>query len=127
MEKTNYPAGDFLVRIKNAALARRRNVTIGKTKLIKAIAEVLKKEGFVQEVKTDGKNLVVQITYRKKEPVLMKVELISKPGLRIYMSADELDSFKGPEIFIVSTSKGIVSSKEAIKKRMGGEVIVRIL
>ena len=116
-----------MIRIKNAALARKRQVSIGKTNLIKAVADVLKKEGFLQEVKVDGKNLIVQIAYKSKEPILMEVDIVSRPGLRIYMSVDELASYKGPEIFIVSTSKGVISSKEAIKKRISGEVIAKIL
>ena len=127
MAKTNYPIGDFLIRIKNAVMAGNRSVEVGSTKLIKAVAQILKKGEYLSELKEKDGRLVVQLSYRKKEPVLMDVKLVSRPGLRVYMSADELGKKRGPSIFIVSTSKGVLLSKEAIKKGVGGEVIAEVL
>lgn len=126
MTQVNYPVGDFLIRIKNAALARRREVKVPATKLIKAVAEVLAKEGYLQEVKEDKGEIVVKLAYRKKEPVLLDLKLVSKPGLRIYMGVEDLKKIKRPSIFIVSTPKGVMSSEEAKKKNVGGEVIVEV-
>ena len=97
-----------------------------KSKLIKQVADVLKDEGFLESVSDD--NLIASVlAYRRKEPVLMDIKLVSKPGLRIYMGVDELQSRKGPSILIVSTPKGILTSKKAIKARVGGEVICEVL
>lgn len=126
MGNINYPVGDFLLRIKNAALARQREVEVLDTKLIAAVASVLKKEGFLEEIeKKDGK-LMVKISYRKKEPVLLDLKLVSKPGLRIYMGVDELEAIRSPSFFVLSTPKGVLPSRDAIKKRVGGEVIVEV-
>ena len=126
MGSINYPVGDFLLRIKNAALARRREVEVADIKLIAAVASVLKKEGFLEEVeKKDGK-LIVKISYRKKEPVLLNLKLVSKPGLRIYMGVDELEAIRSPSFFVLSTPKGVLTSRDAIKKRVGGEAIVEV-
>lgn len=127
MAKTNYPIGDFLIRIKNAVMAGNRSVEVGSTKLIKAVAQVLKKGEYLSELKEKDGRLVVQLSYRKKEPVLMDVKLVSRPGLRVYMSVDELGKKRGPSTFVVSTSKGVLLSKEAIKKGVGGEVIAEVL
>ena len=122
----NYPAGDFLIRIKNASLARRKEVVLKNTKLIKSIALALKKQGYLEEVKEEEGRLYVKLAYHKKKPVLLDLKLISRPGLRVYMDVNELEKIRKPSIFILSTPKGIVSSYEAIKKRVGGEVIVEI-
>lgn len=126
MTNINYSIGDFLIRIKNAALAGNKEIGVDNTKFIENIAKVLKKEGILTEVKKKDGKLTVKLAYRKKEPVLIDLKLVSKPGLRIYMGADELSAIRGPSFFILSTSKGPMTSREAIKKRMGGEVIVEI-
>jgi small subunit ribosomal protein S8 len=123
----NYPIGDFLVQIKNAVMAKHKIVETRSSKLIKNVANALKKEGFLDEVKEKDGKLSVRLTIRKKEPLLTNVILISKPGLRIYMSADDLEKIKDPYIYIVSTPKGVMTGKDAIKKRLGGEVIAKVL
>lgn len=125
--KVNYPVGDFLIQIKNANLVGKREVSVGKTKLIKDLAKAMKRENFLEEVKEKDGEIRVRIAYRKKRPLLLGIKLVSKPGLRIYMGVDEIADFKGPSVFFVSTSKGVLSSKEAIKKRVGGEVIAEVL
>ena len=91
------------------------------------VATLLVKEGYLDEMKEEGKILHVRLSYRRKSPVLSDVVLISKPGLRVYKTADELSQRKGPFLGIVSTSKGVISLREAIKKRLGGELIADIL
>jgi small subunit ribosomal protein S8 len=123
---TNYPVGDFLIRIKNAALAKNRKVSVRKTKLIKAVANALKKEGYLDNVKqTDGR-VDVRLSFRHKEPVMLNLKLVSKPGLRVYKSFDELGKLKGPSVMILTTAKGVLSHKDAIKKHIGGEVMVEL-
>ncbi len=124
---TNYPIGDFLIRVKNAALAEKRDVLVDNNKLILEVAKILKKEGYLESLNEKEKVLNVRIALKSKKPVISDIKLVSKPGLRIYMKADELLQKKGPSQFIVSTTQGILLSKEAIKKRLGGEVIAEIL
>ncbi len=122
----NYPVGDFLVRIKNAALADKREFSVQNTKLIKQVAEVMSKVGYLEKLKVEKNRLIIRLAYHKKEPLLLDIKLISKPGLRIYMGVDELEKKRGSSIYILSTPKGVMASKEAIKKRLGGEVIAEI-
>ena len=124
---TNYPIGDFITRVKNAALSNAKEVRVGKTNYIKSVAEALKREGFLSEVKEEDGEVVIKLTYARKEPVLMNLELVSKPGLRIYETVEDLESKRGPEVYILSTSQGVLSTKEAIKKNVGGEVILKAL
>jgi small subunit ribosomal protein S8 len=124
--KTNYSVGDFLIRIKNAAMAKNKNVTITADKQVVAIAEALKKMGFLDEVKKDKGSLNVSLTFKNKRPLLMDLRLISKPGLRIYQDVSEIEKKRGPSIFLITTPKGVISSRLAIKERVGGEVIAEI-
>jgi small subunit ribosomal protein S8 len=126
MAKTNYPVGDFLIRVKNAALARQKQVVVAKTNIIAAVAKLLKEEGYLSEVVEEGGKLNIKLAYRKKEPVLLDIVLMSKPGLRVYMGADEMEERKGPAQIVVSTSKGLMTEGQAVKKRLGGEVIAKI-
>ncbi len=126
MTNINFSIGDFLIRIKNTALAKRKEMEVDNTKLIESVAKVLKKEGILTEVKKKDEKLVVKLAYRKKEPILIDLRLVSKPGLRIYMGADELSAIRKPSFLVLSTPKGIMTSREAVKQRIGGEVIVEI-
>ncbi|SRR5258708_28792505 len=124
---TNYPGGDFLIRVKNSSMARKTELSLPSTKYIYAIANALKDEGFLSEVKLNEGILTVKIAQSHKEPVLVNLRLISKPGLRIYKSVDELKLRRqGSSILILSTPKGIMSGRKAIKSSVGGEVIAEI-
>lgn len=122
----NYPLGDFLIRIKNAALARQKEIVMGSSKLIVAVAKAMKKHGYLESVEETKGVLKVNLAYRKKAPVILDLRLISKPGLRVYKGVDELEKERGASVFFISTPKGIMVSSEAIKKRLGGEVIVEV-
>lgn len=126
MTITNYPIGDFLIRLKNASMAGHKTVVLQNSKLIESVAKVLKKEGFLSDVKVENGDITVQLAYKSKKPVLMNIKLISKVGLRIYQNLDEVKSHRGASILILSTSKGILSSLEAIKVGAGGEVIAEV-
>lgn len=124
---TNYPIGDFLIRLKNAALAGNKEFESGKTKLIEETCVTLKKMGFLDDFKEKSGKLTISLTFKSKKPLILDLKLISKPGLRIYKGVDELSKIKGPSVFLISTPKGLLSSRDAIKQRVGGEVIAKIL
>lgn len=123
---TNYPAGDFLIRIKNAAMAGGREVEFPSGKLVLAVAKVLEKAGYVSSVGSAKGKLKISLAIKSKRPILMDIKLVSKPGLRVYKSVDDLKKKRGASTYIISTPKGIVVSKEAIKLGMGGEVIAEV-
>lgn len=123
---TNYSVGDFLIKVKNAALARQKNITVTSTNLIYQVSQVLKQEQYLNEVKKEGSNLTVRLAYFKKEPVLVDLKLVSKPGKRVYAKADSLRSHRGLSFYLLSTPGGIMTSNEAVKKNIGGEVIAEI-
>lgn len=123
---TNYPVGDFLIRVKNAAMAGGKDVEFASTKLVVAVAKVLEKSGYLTSITNSKGVLKGSLTIKHKEPVLMDVKLVSKPGLRVYKNLDELKDKKGASMYIVSTPKGVMTTKEAIKVGLGGEVIAEI-
>ncbi|HET7099273.1 MAG TPA: 30S ribosomal protein S8 [Patescibacteria group bacterium] len=123
----NYAVGDFLIKLKNASMAKNKLVVVPANKEIVAIAEALKKLGFLDTIKKEENILSITLAFRNKRPVIINIKLVSKPGLRIYLGVDEIEAKKGPSIFLISTPKGIMSSLEAIKLRVGGEVIAEIL
>ncbi len=127
MSNTNFPTGDFLIKIKNAAMAKNKEVSFTADKQIVAIAQALKKMGYLDEVKKSGEKLEVTLTFKNKKPLMVNLKLVSKPGLRIYMGILEIEKKKGPTTYLISSPKGIVSSREARKLRIGGEVIAEIL
>jgi small subunit ribosomal protein S8 len=122
----SYPLGDFLVRIKNIALAKRRTVEADRTKLIATVADTLKRAGYLSEVEDKDNKIIVRLTYQRKAPRLVDLKLISKPGLRRYMTVQELENYKSPSVYIVSTPKGVMTSREAVRERAGGEVLAEI-
>jgi len=124
---TNYQIGDFLIRLKNASMANIKEVVFPKTKLVLEVAKILKIEKFLDSVEEKDENVIVKLSIFSKKPVLSNVTIISKPGLRIYMSADELEKIKTPDVYILTTPKGVLSGKMAMKLRVGGEVIAKII
>lgn len=115
-----------MIRLKNLARAKKKGIVIPGNKLIISVAKALEKAGFIEDVKSKDKILSLNLRYAYKEPLLTGVKLISKPGLRIYKSVGELEEKRGASILIISTPKGILTHKEAIKARLGGEVIAEI-
>ncbi len=97
------------------------------TNLINAVAKTLKDEKFLNEVTIKDKKITVQLAIYMKKPVLSNVTIISRPGLRIYMNADQIEAIKTPEVYIINTNSGVMSGKQAIKKRLGGEVIAKVI
>lgn len=124
---TNYHIADFLIRLKNAAMANIKEVTMPSTNLIEAVAKTLKSEKYLSDVSVKDGKITVKLAIYMKRPVLANVTVISRPGLRIYMNVDEIEAIKSPDVYILSTPKGVMSGKQAIKARAGGEVIAKVI
>ncbi len=128
----NYLVADFIVRIKNSSLSKRKEVILPFSNINKEIGKVLVKEGFLENIKEEAKegkkSLVASIRYENRIPVLTDIEIISKPSLRVYAPAKKiLDVAKrGKRRVIVSTSAGVMSAMDAHKKGLGGEVLFAI-
>lgn len=128
----NHLVSDFIIRIKNSAVAKRREVVLPYSKINKEIGKLLVKQGFLEDFKEESnegkKSLRAVIKYEKRIPVLTNVEVISKPSLRVYGNIKKINEIKkrGRRTVIVSTSKGLMTSEEAEKKGVGGEVLFAI-
>ncbi|MBP3336863.1 MAG: 30S ribosomal protein S8 [Clostridia bacterium] len=122
------PIADMLTRIRNANAARHESVDVPASNMKKAIAQILLEEGYIKnyQVIEDGKQGIIRIAlkYVGKEKVISGIKRISKPGLRIYKSSEELPRvLKGLGIAIVSTSRGVMTDKKARKENVGGEIL----
>lgn len=128
----NYRVSDLIIRIKNATRAKRREVVFDNLKINKAICKVLVTEGFLEgfevSVEDNKKIIIAKIKYEKRVPNFTDVLVVSKPSLRKYATASEIPGLqrKGRHTIILSTNKGIMTGREAIKRNMGGEVLFRI-
>ena len=119
---------DMLTRIRNANDAKHATVDIPASNMKKAIADILLAEGYIKsyEVVEDGKQGIIRITlkYIGKQKVIQGLRRVSKPGLRIYASSEDMPKVMGGlGIAIVSTSKGLMTDKKARKENIGGEVL----
>ena len=123
------PIADLLTRIRNASQARHATVDVPASNMKKAIAQILVDEGYVKSytVKEDDKQGVITITLKytdNMQPVITGLRRISKPGLRIYTSCEDMPKvLKGIGTAIVSTPKGVMTDKQARKENVGGEVL----
>ena len=127
----NDPIADMLTRIRNANAQRHETVDVPSSKLKKSIAEILLEEGFIKgyEEIEDGVQGTLRITlkYVNKQKVIRGLKRISKPGLRVYATKDNLPKvINGLGIAIISTSKGVMTNKEAVAEKIGGEVLCYI-
>ncbi|MGN0171677.1 MAG: 30S ribosomal protein S8 [Acutalibacteraceae bacterium] len=121
---------DMLTRIRNANAAKHDSVDIPASNMKKAIAQILVDEGYVKnyQVIEDGKQGVIRVTLKyegpSRTPVLSGLKRVSKPGLRIYSSSEDMPKvMKGIGTAIVSTSSGVMTDKQARKQNVGGEVL----
>ena len=123
------PIADMLTRIRNANNAKHETVDVPASNMKKAIAQILLDEGYIKhyQIVDDGTQGVIHITLKYnpgKEKVITGLRRVSKPGLRVYVGADELPSvLRGLGIAIVSTSKGVMTDKKARAAHVGGEVL----
>ena len=122
------PISDMLTRIRNGLQAEKVSVRVPASKLKRAIAQVLKDEGYIENV-TDAASgghawIEIRLKYHDGNPVIERLDRVSKPGLRVYHGADKLPRVEGGfGVAIVSTSQGIMSDRAARKARLGGEVL----
>lgn len=125
------PIADMLTRIRNAAQARHRRVDMPVSKLKAEIARLLKENHFIQDYKIldDGRHGVLRLYLRYYEgnPVIRNVERVSRPGRRVYKGAQELPRVRnGLGMAIVSTSKGMMTDRQARAEKIGGEVMALV-
>lgn len=126
------PISDYLTRIRNAQKAKKKSVEIPASKLKLRITEILNKNGFigdfnVVETKNKQGNIVIKLKYNNTEGVILGLERVSRPGIRKYVESTSIPKvLNGLGINIVSTSKGLMTDKEARKHGVGGEVICSI-
>ena len=126
------PIADMLTRIRNANMVRHEKVEFPASKIKKEMAEIFKREGFIRDVEyiEDNKQGIVRVFLKygsNNERVITGLKRISKPGLRVYVKADEVPRvLNGLGIAILSTSKGLMSDKEARQAQTGGEVLAYI-
>lgn len=122
------PIADMLTRIRNAQKARKESVTLPGSKIKLAVANVLAAEGYVGSVETgsDGpkSTITVGLRYHNDGPVIERIERVSRPGLRVYASVDDLPKVQGGlGIAIISTSAGVMTDRQARAQKRGGEVL----
>jgi|TARA_B100000035_G_C20707026_1_gene425256 small subunit ribosomal protein S8 len=124
------PVADLLTRIRNALMRKKTSVSVPYSKLKHELVKLLVKEGFlsdVKKVKKDFDELDITLKYFKDEPVIKELTRESKPGLRKYISYKDIKPHKGGlGLKVLTTSKGLMTDKDAIKEEIGGEVICRV-
>ena len=124
------PIGDMLARIKNAQARNHNKVSLPTSRFKSKIADVLKSEGYIIDYKiTDDKKplLEINLKYNSGNPVINTIERVSKPGRRIFSSANSLPKINnGLGIAIVSTPQGVMTDIDARKKKLGGEIICKV-
>jgi small subunit ribosomal protein S8 len=127
------PIADFLTRLRNAQLARHKTTTAPASKLKMRIAQILKDEGYLDDVRledNDEGRPVLHVTLKyddRAQPVIEGISRVSRPGLRRYSAADDLPKVRGGiGMAIISTSKGVMTDQQARKDRVGGEVLCTV-
>jgi small subunit ribosomal protein S8 len=126
------PISDYLTRIRNAQKAKKKSVEIPASKLKLRITEILNKQGFVGDfnvTETANKqgSIVIKLKYNNSVPVILGLERVSRPGIRRYVQSTEMPKvLNGLGVAIVSTSKGLMTDKEARKLGVGGEVVCNV-
>jgi len=129
------PISDMLIRIKNAQMAKKEQVLFPYSKMKFAVATVLKESGFINDIEKRSKKLNkseqdylnITLKYQDNEGAISDIKIISKPSRRMYIKASEIRAVRsGYGIMIVSTSKGIMTSKNARKEKLGGEALCEV-
>lgn len=129
--QTTDPIADLLTRIRNAKMVGKTEVRVPASKMKEVVAKQLKKSGYLAEVKREaGKprdTLVITINKAGENSTINEITRLSKPGRRVYVKADEIPRVKsGRGIVLVSTSKGVITGQEAVKQRLGGELLLKV-
>lgn len=129
---TNDPIADMLTRVRNALMARHREVPVPRSKIKVEIARILKEEGYIEDYSVGDELPIpminIKLKYygsrRERRPVITKLQRVSKPGRRVYRKRSELPIvLSGTGIAIITTPSGVMTAQEARKKGVGGEVL----
>ena len=127
------PISDMLTRIRNASEKRHQSTKVPASRMARSIAKVLQQEGFIADITEAGdgveKHLVLELKYsgKHRQPLIRTVQRVSKPGLRIYKNTRQLPKVLGGlGVAIISTSKGVMSDRDARKQGVGGEVLAYV-
>jgi small subunit ribosomal protein S8 len=125
------PIGDMIARVKNAQARNHKKVELPSSNFKTKIADILKNEGFIKDFKVAGEEkkptLSLELKYYSGNPVISNFERVSKPGRRIFSSADSLPKINnGLGIAIISTPKGVMTDVDARKQKIGGEIICKV-
>ncbi len=125
------PIADMLTRLRNGQARAKREIVMPASTKKAAIAEVLKNEGYIVDYRVEGeapkRDLRIELKYYQGKPVIENIKRVSRPGLRVYRNKDELPSVVGGlGVAIVSTSKGLMSDREARAQGIGGEVLCSV-
>ena len=125
------PIGDMIARVKNAQFRNHKKVDLPSSKFKVRIADILKNEGFIKDFsinnETNKSILSLELKYHSGNPVISTIERISKPGRRIFSSAESLPKINnGLGIAIISTPKGVMTDIDARKQKIGGEIICKV-
>jgi small subunit ribosomal protein S8 len=125
------PIADMIIRIKNALMVRHTHVRVPHSKVKSAIADLLVSSGYVEAVETEDSKpqatLVLKLKYLGKLPAISEVKRLSKPGRRVYAPAHQIPrALGGYGVTLVSTSKGILTDKQARQQNIGGELLCQI-
>ncbi len=129
----NDPIADMLTRIRNANSIRRQSVDVPRSKLKRGIADVLKREGYIDDfldIEAGPKSVLrLQLKYGPAgRRIIRRIERVSKPGRRIYRGVSDLESpIGGLGVYVVSTDQGVLSDREARDRKAGGEVLCRVV
>ena len=127
----NDPISDCLTRVKNGYMAKKQAIVMPYSNMKKAILEVLFRHGFIGAIEVKGevpkKSLDITLLYENKTPKLTDIEIVSKPGRRVYIPAKKIPKvLGGMGITVLSTPQGVLSGSVALKKKIGGELICKI-
>ncbi|MDB5162942.1 MAG: rpsH [Candidatus Saccharibacteria bacterium] len=125
------PIADLLTRIRNAVMVGKNEITVPSSNIKVTVAKQLKKAGYVTGVKVEAAKprdiLIVTINNPGENTTINEIKRLSKPGRRVYVSADDIPKVKsGRGIVLISTSKGVITGSEAKKQRLGGELLLQV-
>jgi small subunit ribosomal protein S8 len=129
--QTTDPIADLLTRIRNAVAVGKNEIRVPSSKLKMTVATELKKAKYLSDVKVESAKprdiLVIEINKLGENSNITEIDRVSKPGRRVYVAADEIPRVKnGRGIVLISTSKGVITGQEAVKQRLGGELLLKV-
>lgn len=129
-----FTIGDFLIQIKNAYMAKKKELSYPSSKVVVSIGKILEKEGYLGKIKTQDvkekpgrKELVIELKYENRQPAVSDIKIISKPSVHHYVNRTHLRKYAGRYgLSILSTSKGMMTGRQAQKDGVGGELICQV-